>query len=150
MRSGRRWSPRGRPDRRGQALIEFCLSIPLLLLVFVGVVELTRMISVYIVLTETAGSTSRLWSRNDRANLTAAQIDGIIRDSLGENRIDLSAISTSATTVADPVYSSMVRCVVTITYVTQPVAPIELFGNKVFDPNFSVTAVAVFPREQNL
>lgn len=41
-----------RPDRRGQALVEFALILPLLLLLTLGVVDLARVFSGYIALTD--------------------------------------------------------------------------------------------------
>lgn len=134
--------------RRGQALIEFCFSVPILLLLFVGIFELTRVISTYTVMTDLASDTAGLWARPDNQALTQTDIEAIVVDSLQENNIDTSSVSVSVSTRQDPNDASLNQRIVAISYSIQPITPPRIMGRRTFDPTMVIRARAIYPEEQ--
>lgn len=142
----RRRRPGG--GRRGQALVEFVLSVPILLMVFVGVFEITRLISTYTIMTDLASDTAGLWARPENHGLSQAQLQSIIVDSLQENNIDTSSVVVTASTQVDPNDGNLNQRIVTISYTIQPIAPPRILNYQAFDPNLTITARAIYPEEQ--
>lgn len=141
---------RRRPLRRseGQALIEFALTVPLLLAIVLGVWNLTTLIQDYTTVTDLASDTARLWSRPENHSLNQSDLEAIILDSLGETNISSSTVSVTVATQPDPNDASLNQRIVTIDFGIQPVGPARLFGFQLFDPTLVVTARAIYPEEQ--
>lgn len=141
-------APRARTTRRsGQAMVELVLTLPLLLVVFLAVFEFTRLIETNTTLVRMANDSARLWSRRDGQSKTPAQIQAVINEALTQNGIDLSAISSTASTQPDPVTTGLVQHVVTISYLAQPIAPGDFLGYTIMAPGLTVGARSVYIAE---
>lgn len=81
-------------NRKGQALVEFALTVPILLLLIVAIVELGRMMSAYQTVTDTARDAARRMVVADESCSEAKKdrIIGIIHDRLRAARLDSTAL----------------------------------------------------------
>lgn len=82
--------------RRGQALVEFALVAPLLLLLILGLIDFARAWNVYQVITDAA----REGARNavvQNQTLTEAEVTGIIGAALGRANLDPDATTITIT-----------------------------------------------------
>lgn len=141
-------SVRRRTARRGQAMIEFTLSLPLLLLVMVGVMEITRMISVYTLMTEVGSDAARAWSRLEFKAEDGTQIQAMVRAALEANDLDPSAISVVTQRVEDTTLTpSLYYKVVFVEYQIQPIAPLRLAGYTIADPSMVLRTRSCFVEE---
>lgn len=139
---------RRRSRRRGQAMVEFTLSLPLLLLVMVGVMEITRMISVYTLMTEVGSDAARAWSRLEFKAADGTQIQTMVRAALIANDLDPSAISVIAQRIEDTsVTPTLYYKVVYVQYQVQPIAPLRLAGYTIADPSMLLRTRACFVEE---
>ncbi|MEJ2541402.1 MAG: TadE/TadG family type IV pilus assembly protein [Gemmatimonadota bacterium] len=87
----RRWSG----DRRGQALVEFALVAPILLILLLGIVDFARAWNVYQVLTD-AGREGARWAVVDNGS-TVAEVQQRIIDAAANARVPLTAANITVT-----------------------------------------------------
>ncbi len=75
-----------RTRQRGQALVEFALVLPILLILFVGIIEFARAWNLHQVITDAAREGAR------RAvvanNITQAEVDSAMRNYMSQSRFD--------------------------------------------------------------
>lgn len=138
--------PHAKP-RRGQALVEFALAMPLMIFLFVMVVEVARLLSAYSLITEIANDSARYWSRVENQGMTVAEITTLVKESLEGNHTDMNVVTVSAFEQADPVVAGFTQMVVQIHFTIQPVAPLQIATYTVLDPSFTVTAEGVYAKE---
>lgn len=80
----------GRSKRRGQALVEFALVAPILLLLVLGLIDFARAWNVYQVITDAAREGARAAVVED-GSLTQADVEAIIEAALGRANLNLDA-----------------------------------------------------------
>jgi Flp pilus assembly protein TadG len=83
---------RRRAGRRGQALVEFALILPFLLLLLLGVVEMGRAWNAKQVLTDAAREGARLSVIADQT-VTQARVDSLIKRMIGRAGFDSSQVT---------------------------------------------------------
>lgn len=128
-------------------MVEFALAMPLMIFLFVMVVEVARLLSAYSLITEIANDSARFWSREENQSMTVPQITTLVKESLEGNHTDMSVVTVTAFEQPDPVITSFTQMVVRIGFTIQPVAPLEIGGYTVLDPSFTVTAEGVYAKE---
>jgi Flp pilus assembly protein TadG len=77
---------RRRKGQEGQALVEFALTIPILLILVLGVVEFARAWSAYQVITDAAREAART-AVVDNPSVTLDSVQGVVRDALTRARL---------------------------------------------------------------
>jgi Flp pilus assembly protein TadG len=82
--------------RRGQALVEFALILPLLLLLVFGIIEFARAWNQYQVLTDAAREAART-AVIDNATMTQDSVLGVVQDALTRARMDYSSATVTLT-----------------------------------------------------
>lgn len=85
---------RYRRDTRGQALAEFALTIPLLLLMLLGIVEFGRAWNTYQVITDAAREAARTAVVANTA-VTIDSVNAVIANAMGRAGLDSDAAVTS-------------------------------------------------------
>lgn len=88
MSTGLRRSLRQAADERGQALVEFALIAPLLLLLVLGVVEFGRAWHSYQVVTDAAREGARVAVVGNRDPAIQEEVLATVRDALGRAGLD--------------------------------------------------------------
>lgn len=79
--------------RRGQALVEFALVLPVLMLLLLGILEFGRAWNVRQVLTDAAREGARLAVVGDPSVVEESQVDARIAQYLGRARIDPDSVA---------------------------------------------------------
>jgi len=99
---GPRRPVRRRPDprRAGQALVEFALVVPLLILLILGIVDFARAWNVYEVLTDAAREGARETVVDN--SKTLQEVQQIIIDAAGRASVSLTASDITITGFNDP------------------------------------------------
>jgi Flp pilus assembly protein TadG len=88
-------------SRSGQAMVEFALVVPLLLILLLGVVEFGRAWNVYQVITDAAREAARS-AAIDNPNVTQDSVLAVVQDALGRAGLDPAAAAVTLTGVDDP------------------------------------------------
>jgi Flp pilus assembly protein TadG len=83
----------GRQRRKGQALVEFCFSLPLLLMILLATIEFGRLYAVWYTVEQAAFEGARLVAESD-GTMTAAEV---------KQRVDSILINIDGATVQPPV-----------------------------------------------
>lgn len=86
---------RARTDERGQALVEFALIAPILILLIVGVFELARAWQSYQVITDAAREGARLAVIDDPA-ITSDSVLNVVRNAMQRAALDVNLIDSLA------------------------------------------------------
>lgn len=94
--SGVTGRPGTRSSRSGQALVEFALVVPLLLVLVVGIVEFGRAWNAYQVLTDAAREAARM-AVIDNAAVTADSVTAVVKDALASAAMDPTSPTTTVT-----------------------------------------------------
>ena len=103
--SGRRWCAPG-TGKRGQALAEFALVLPLILLFIAAILEFARAWNIKQAVTDAAREGARYTAVMD-VTVTMADVEQIIEDRLALSSIEDSDIVISS---ADPACSPVTNC----------------------------------------
>jgi Flp pilus assembly protein TadG len=82
--------------RRGQALVEFALILPLLLILVFGIIEFARAWNQYQVLTDAAREAART-AVIDNPTMTQDSVQGVIQAALTRARMDYSSATVTLT-----------------------------------------------------
>ena len=141
MRSLRRASPPGPAPlrrRRGQSLAELALSLPLLVVLLIGVMELSSLIQRYREIHGAAVDVASFWSLPENQVLTADQVVLEVQDHLSQLGIDPGRVTIRTAVEVDPVTPSLQACVIEVDYQVSPARLTPLPA--------VVRARAVFPR----
>jgi Flp pilus assembly protein TadG len=85
---------RYRRDARGQALVEFALTIPLLLLMLFGILEFARAWNTYQVITDAAREAART-AVVANSEVTIDSVNAVITHALGRAGLNSAAATTS-------------------------------------------------------
>jgi Flp pilus assembly protein TadG len=128
-------------------MVEFALAMPLMIFLFVMVVEVARLLSAYSLITEIANDSARFWSRQENQSMTVPQITTLVKESLEGNHTDMNVVSVTAFEQPDPVIGTFTQMVVQISFTIQPVAPLEIASYKILDPGFTVVAEGIYAKE---
>lgn len=86
--------PGGRP-RRGQALVEFALVLPLLMLVLFGIVEFGRAWNAKQVLTDAAREGARLAVVGDPTITLTSQVDTRVKEKIARGGFDTTQVTVA-------------------------------------------------------
>jgi Flp pilus assembly protein TadG len=86
----RKQRPANRENERGQAIVEFAIVLPLLLILLFGVIDFGRALQTYITINNASREGARLGSINPDAD-----VDAKVRDAAGEFDNDGLAIAVS-------------------------------------------------------
>lgn len=84
-----------RDDRRGQALVEFAITTPLLLMLLLGIVDFARAWNVYQVLTDAGREGTRVAVVDNGASLD--QVRAVIKNAASRAGIELTDADISVT-----------------------------------------------------
>jgi Flp pilus assembly protein TadG len=133
-------------------LVEFVLVLPVLLIVFVAIIEMTRLLSIYAVMVEASSDAAYYWTRLDNQAMTGVKIQELLRTNLQVNGVDTSGSGPLGTSVSqtgtdvdgNPFWS------VTVRYVIQPITPIEIQGTTLFDSTFEISTTGSIAVEKSL
>jgi len=88
-------------SRSGQALVEFALVVPLLLILLLGVVEFGRAWNVYQVITDAAREAARTAAIDD-TSVTQDSVIAVVQDALGRAGLDPADASITVAGITDP------------------------------------------------
>jgi Flp pilus assembly protein TadG len=100
---------------RGAELIEFALTLPLLLLLVLGIIEFGFMFQEYEVVTNAAREGARLGALIPSAGYTADEAKGRITDYLTAGGLDLAQVSPAPTVVLSNVAVGAGKCIEVVT-----------------------------------
>jgi Flp pilus assembly protein TadG len=135
--------------RRGQALVEFALVIPIFLLIFVGLFDLGRAVFAYNTLTNAAREGVRLAIVNqDSASIIARAKSMTAIVELSDPSVDIDFYQVDSDGSQGGVCSPVaVGCVAVVSFETtyQPITP--LIANIVFKNGVTFTATSVLTVE---
>lgn len=86
-----------RDIRPGQALVEFALVLPILLLLVLGVIDFARAWNAYQVITDAAREGARLAVVAKSTPATIAEVETAVRDAMARRRLDSDSPATEVT-----------------------------------------------------
>jgi Flp pilus assembly protein TadG len=131
-------------------MIEFAMAMPFLIFLLVGIFEVTRIIHINSVMRESAGDVARMWSRLENQAEEHGAIEDIAKAVLAANRVDLAGCGVVALEEDESAGIDLAgrkRKMVEVRYTFSPVAPVKIMNYEVFNPGFTITAVARYPNE---
>lgn len=118
-----KWASRFYVDKRGQSLVEFALTVPILTLLIVGTLDLGRAYFAYMSITNAAREGAR-YAVNYPPNSYSAQIIARAKNEVDPNFINVTNLTVTAT--------CNVTCGRKDTAVVQVTYPFRLFTTVVF------------------
>lgn len=131
-------------------MIEFALAMPIMIFLMVIIFEVTRLIHVYSVLTESCGDVARMWSRIENQESDGSDIKVVVEEVLKANNVDLSTCTIVAEEKPEDgglTISGRDRKIVTVEYRVNPALPLQIGNWVVFDPSFTIEASSTYPDE---